>query len=365
MPLRDAKPWGSWTFCILLVLFGLCCHAIIMATNFEQGSSFGHDERSKNIYAFGALAIDFAGVGVCSALLGFLRRRNERALFLSVVIWSSGLFSLLMFYGYGATNRIEPTRQAALKHSSEITAQAKSEVASAEARAEVLGFLQDEFHVAADAARKKQAKKEPDTPLNGQQIALLDRLNQATSIEVKAAPVEQNPDPMAATLATRVGWTTTAVQEILSVVPGALLLALSSVLIRRGFQNWPQPPMRRALPGCAKVFPARPRGPMLRLVPADLTDRQRAVFEALARIGRPARNGELAQVMGVSQTESTRRVNSLSAYLEKRQNGRCVEISLKPQQPEKSSRRIGFFHRKAPDESSVKAPSDNVVSMAV
>lgn len=57
-------------------------------------------------------------------------------------------------------------------------------------------------------------------------------------------------------------------------------------------------------------------------------DDQRAVFAALVKLGRPAKNIELAQAMGVSAAESSKRVTALNGLLVRERVGREVRVSL-------------------------------------
>lgn len=64
---------------------------------------------------------------------------------------------------------------------------------------------------------------------------------------------------------------------------------------------------------------------------ASLTSEdQRAVVAALIKIGRPAKNVELAQAMGCSPGEATKRRKSLNGALVTERIGRDLWISIQP-----------------------------------
>lgn len=60
------------------------------------------------------------------------------------------------------------------------------------------------------------------------------------------------------------------------------------------------------------------------------TEDQRCVIAALIKLGRPAKNVELAQVMGCSPPEATKRRKALNGALKTERIGRDLWISLPP-----------------------------------
>lgn len=360
-------PWGGYAFCLFTIACGLGCHAIVMATNYAQGLSFGQDFWSRNIYGFGSLAIDFVGVGVCSAWAGYHRRNGEWFQAKKAMGWvvASGLFSLTMFYAYGAANRIEPTRQAALRHSAELTAQVKSEEASRAARQTILGGLMNAYGQATETALKKNANVNQRSAAGIQQQSLLAQVPDLTAVEIKAAPVEETPDPGAAVLATRINWQIASVQELWSLVFAGILLGLSSALIRRGVQNWPRLTPPRTMPPERYLQPYRPLSkPILTLVPNGVSQRGLPVLEVLRREQRPMTNVELTHLTGASKSETSRRVASLKklGLVKTQRCGRTVQITLVPAPRAKLST---YFRRSETNESAVKMSPTAMVSMAV
>ena len=87
---------------------------------------------------------------------------------------------------------------------------------------------------------------------------------------------------------------------------------------------------------CAKLakalFKSKPSAAALVARPdlwSSLTnDDQRAVVAALIRIGRPAKNIELAELMQCSAGEASKRVTAMNGKLERKRIGREVRISI-------------------------------------
>jgi len=81
----------------------------------------------------------------------------------------------------------------------------------------------------------------------------------------------------------------------------------------------------------ARAFKRRPQvveAPKPDLWASLTTDDQRAVISALIKLGRPAKNVELAKAMGVSPGEASKRRQSLNGSLKTERIGRDVWISL-------------------------------------
>lgn len=58
------------------------------------------------------------------------------------------------------------------------------------------------------------------------------------------------------------------------------------------------------------------------------TDTERAVLAALILAGKPVTNDELANLMGVSKSEASKRVSMIDGHVRKIRDGRKVQISL-------------------------------------
>ena len=58
------------------------------------------------------------------------------------------------------------------------------------------------------------------------------------------------------------------------------------------------------------------------------SETERAVLAALILAGRPVTNDELAQFMGCSKSEASKRVSQIDGHIRKIRDGRKVQISL-------------------------------------
>lgn len=362
------RPWGTWAFCLFTIACGLGCHAIVMATNWKQGATIGQDEWAQSISAYGALAIDFGGIVVCSALLGFYRRAGRWALatWLNVPILACIGYSLVMFDGFGATNRIEPSRRALAQHEANLTAHQQSVMASSQARNQIVDILKGELNDAVAASLKKGLTVDQRSSASIQSQSFRQSLAGFTDIEVKAPPVAADTDPQATRLAKHVGWGRDSMQEALSVIQGALLLLVSSLLIRHGVQNWPQRDFRPIIAPTNR--PKLLGKPKLTLVPKGLTKSELDTLEVLRQHqAYPLKNVEVATLLEVSQGEANRRVAKLvkKGLVEKIKCGREVQITLiVPGRIPTPPRKFGdYFKINQSRESTVKLQTDNVVSM--
>jgi hypothetical protein len=63
---------------------------------------------------------------------------------------------------------------------------------------------------------------------------------------------------------------------------------------------------------------------------AERVSDEDAVLDALARAARPITNAELAELMGVSEGEASKRVSALASRVQRVRRGREVAISLGP-----------------------------------
>lgn len=369
MSAKIKRPWGGYIQCLFIIFCGLCCHSVVMFCNFAQGQTYGHDELSRNIWGFAALAIDFVGVCVFSMWSGKLARAgfSLQALFVNFVVLCCGAYSLVMFDGYGAVTRIEPAHEAELQHSADMTAHGQSMQASADARVEVMGIVQDELHKSVEAGLKRGANADQRSAAGIQSQGFLERLKGFASVEVKAPPVAKDTDPQATRVALHTGWKKDTAQEILSLALGGLLLLLSSLAVRHGVRHWP----KRGVPESAKqdgmsqryrqpYRPPQPVKPILTLVSSKgLSKRLKTVLTALESAPYPVNNKELARQLGVSEAEASQRVTELGSRVSRIRCGREVQISLASDISSKPPRKFstyfgGKIGNKVCNESAVK-----------
>lgn len=234
---------GGWLVCLSLGAFGFGCHAIFAATNFSQGWSIGLDGGwSHQIYGFTALAIDVVGVGICSCAAGLFRRRGERAATRKAMalVYTSAAFSLLMFYGFNAANRIEPSRQAVARHAAELSAATQTKAIKQAVLGNTQEFLESEIRRAADAGRAKGVTEDQRDAAGDQAKYFTERLKAASDVEVKPEPIATDPDAMATNLAETFGLRVSTVQGLLAVGMSALLMLLSSSTLKWSFEYWPR-----------------------------------------------------------------------------------------------------------------------------
>ena len=153
------EPWWSeykgFAFPLLVIAAGFASHGIFTVVNFRQGLTFGTDQWSSVVFGSLCLAVDLIGVGMCTALSGRLRANGNwwPARKMMGVVYMSAAFSLLMFYGYNAAERIEPTKQDVAANVAAGAAQERSEKATAKARMGHIEFLQKQAVKAGERAR--------------------------------------------------------------------------------------------------------------------------------------------------------------------------------------------------------------------
>lgn len=233
---KPARPWGGWALCLLLAAFGFACHGIIMVTNFVQGSTSGI------VYAYLAGAVDFGGVGLCSILAGHMARRGNRtgsfALILLALI--SALISLVMFFGYNASHRDEPTKLAARQHSAELTAATQSVALQVAAAERIQATLEKEMAKAAEVARKRAGDGDTKTTAADQLKFYTEQMKEASKIEIKAAPIEVDPDAMASQLSARSGLKIDVVQDLIGTALSLMGMVLGSVMLFLSNYLWPE-----------------------------------------------------------------------------------------------------------------------------
>lgn len=237
------KPWGIYSLSVLCILTGLSFQAIIMACNYLQGSSIGQDSASHTIFAGLAVLID-----VVFIILSFVRahhfRNNERWAARKCGAWAlvCGAISLFMFCGYGATNRIEPTRQAQLEYKAALDAAQQSNALTAAAATQFQAFMEKQADKAADEARKKGLNLDQRTVAATEHKTLLDSMKEATKFDLKAAPVEKTPDAWSSSVSRVTGLDISTVQTCLLVLLGFGAICMSSFMIRKGVMIWPKAP---------------------------------------------------------------------------------------------------------------------------
>ena len=189
------------------------------------------------------MAIDVLGVGLCSALAGRWRAsgRGWQAKKVMVAVYLSAFYSLVMFYGYNAAERIEPTKQAELTVKAEQAAKERSERASADSRANYITNLMEQAKAAGALAFDTSLSKRERELAKAQQEFYLKQAGEASfkPVEVEADPISKSRDAMAANLAALMGWRVVSVQEALGLAGALILMIISITLIRHGFQILP------------------------------------------------------------------------------------------------------------------------------
>ena len=238
------KPWGLILLSVLCVLTGLSFQAIIMACNYLQGMSIGPDNASHAIFAGFAVLID-VGFIILSVVRGYHLRIGERWAARKCGFWAflCGSISLAMFCGYGAANRIEPTRQAQLEYKAALDATQQSNALSAAATAQLQAHLEKQDDKAGDEARRKGLNNDQRSVAATEQKTILDTMKQLTKVEIKAAPVEKTPDAWAAAMSRLSGLDVSTIQTLLLVVMGIGAIFMSSFMIRKGVMIYPTPPV--------------------------------------------------------------------------------------------------------------------------
>ena len=244
------KPWGLILLSVLCVGFGLGPQAIFMVCNFTQGLTWGHDETGRYVFSYGALFFDVAFVAA-SIMRGHFLRIGERWKAISCIgpIAFCGGMSLLMFYGFAASNQIEPGRMAALEQAAALNAAQQSNAMTAAAKAQLMAFLQKETSRLADEARKKNLTTDQRAAIQSDQKSYLEKMEQATSIEVKATPVDKS-SAASATVARTFGLEGTSFQQVYLAIFGIGMLWVSSFMIRKGVMIWP-----KAAPAASEPVP--------------------------------------------------------------------------------------------------------------
>jgi hypothetical protein len=229
----------------------------MMATNLLQGMHMGATEQDALIYGAAALAIDLFGVGVVSVLAGQAKRRGNHGLVRKYTAISvfSGALSLLMFFGYNATTRIEPTRQAAQQYSNELTAQTKSETLSKQSREQAIAFANKNAMELAIKAADRKLTTEQRAAFEREAKQWRDKAIDASfgTIKVEAGPVEKTPDAFSKTLSDMTDIPVAVIQSILACLVAGAVLTIGSVLLRQGAADWPKPPAAPAFAG-ARTF---------------------------------------------------------------------------------------------------------------
>lgn len=236
--------WSAYAFAAAVIASGFACHAIFTVVNFRQGATFGYDEWSNVVGGSLSLAVDLIGVGVCTGIAGRLRASQSfwAARRMMVIVYLSAAYSLLMFYGYNAAQRVEPTKQAAAEAVAAHDAKEKSDIASAEERAKQIEWLRGQAAMFAARTLDKKLSDEQRLAAQMQADSFTAKANKASfdKVELEASPVARSRDAMATTFAARIGWSVGSVQEALGIVPPAILMLISIATIRYGFQSWPQ-----------------------------------------------------------------------------------------------------------------------------
>lgn len=253
------RPWGAWAFWLSVIVGGLACHGIIMATNFLQGAASGVDHESQAINGLGALAVDLIGVAGGSAVAGALWRNYHRvwSVCMGVIVVVCAAYSLSMFYDYNAAKRLEPTRAATQAYDNQITADAKAEIESREAREKLFQAMQAEVTRLGDVIRNRKTSDSDRAQAVTQQNALFSQMGNFTEISVKAAPVEKVMDAGSTKMAQHIGLDVASIQEIRGLVFGAIMLLLGSVLIALGSRMLPSLTPVTPLPRRAEPVPER------------------------------------------------------------------------------------------------------------
>jgi hypothetical protein len=151
--------------------------------------------------------------------------------------------------------------------------------------------------------------------------ALIDRTTEEIAALGPEAPVASGEMRLAAFVALFPGVAATA-DEIEPYVamfsPSLLGISVELAALALGFYGWRPVPIS-----------APPRSSATISISETVADPQReAVIQALRRSSRPLTNDELAEAMGVSKAEASKRVASLNGHVRKTRSGREVQIAL-------------------------------------
>ncbi len=233
----------AYIFPLLVIASGFACHGIFTVVNFLQGMSIGYNEWSQAVFGSVSLAIDVLGVGVCSALAGRWRASGRRwqAKKVMFAVYLSAAYSLMMFYSYNAAERIEPTKQAEATVNAEQTAKERSERASADSRASYITNLMEQAKAAGALAFDTSLPKREREAAKTQQELYLKQAGESSfqPVEIEADPIAKSRDAGAAILASHLGWKVVSVQEAVGLASATILMMISILLIRHGFQILP------------------------------------------------------------------------------------------------------------------------------
>jgi hypothetical protein len=235
---------GQYALCVALILGGLFCLAITVTVNLMQGYTLGTTEVSRRLYGAAALAVDVVGVAMFAALTGLLYRHGAlwKARALSLVVLGFMGFSMIMFYGFGATHRIAPTLEASARHAAQVAA-TRAAAAKADAlRESQLAFLRSEASKASTMALNTRLSKDKREEARAARQAAYDQLASGTfgEIEVSAEPVAPIVDPQALALSEDTGLSLETVQKLLTVSLGILLIVAKALSFGYGFRLWPE-----------------------------------------------------------------------------------------------------------------------------
>jgi ABC-type transport system involved in multi-copper enzyme maturation permease subunit len=217
------KKTGGWVARTLrgLGLLGGGC-ALVAATavvSYQQGRSLGATPAEQDLYGYMSLLVE---LGVCGFAFyaGYLYRKGEkwsaRAVSLLVIAFMS--YSMIMFYGFGATNRIVPEKLAQARHLAEVDAWQKTEDAKVADKDKQLNFLQGlatQQGMAAVSRSGKQARADARTA----QQATLDASSQmtfGTTVTFAPKPVAEITDPQALAISEDTGLSVETVQKLLT-----------------------------------------------------------------------------------------------------------------------------------------------------
>jgi hypothetical protein len=235
---------GRLLLCLVLFLGGLGCLYLTSSINYEQGLSLGQTEAAKSLFSYSSLAVDVIGVGLLAFVAGvFIRQGNKLAACGTLAaVAGFSLYSMTMFYGFGATHRMAPAQVQAQHQAKVASKRATQSLKSEAAKKDHINFLRDlaKSNMALSNSRRLGKQRRAEARDSAQ--AVLDRLGQVAfaSPEVTVAPPAQTIDPQAKFIAEDVGVEVMTVQKVLTLSLGLLLVLCKTLCFMFSTALWPK-----------------------------------------------------------------------------------------------------------------------------
>jgi hypothetical protein len=240
---KKGRPWGHGLRFVALGLSGAALLYLTTQVNYSGGYKLGATPQEAQLYAYMSLAVDIVGVAILGLYAGYLFGGGKRLAgwCCSGLVAGFMVYSMVMFYGFGAANRVVPEQMAHQRYLNELAAHEKTEAARVADKDKHVSFLQDEVRRATDKATSKSLTRSERKDARAAQQNVIDGSSQmafGTTITFEAAPVAEITDPQAKVIADDTGLSVNMVQKLLTGFLGVLLILAKAMCFGYAGKEW-------------------------------------------------------------------------------------------------------------------------------